>query len=71
MLGVTAIDATQLPAELQLITILKNAISVRFKMLYAMLEATANLTLVLLKEKVFNWEIKNEIGGDDHGQTRL
>ena len=71
VLGVTAIDATQLPTELQLITILKNAISVRFKMLYAMLEATANLTLILLKEKVLNWEMKNEIGGDDQGQARF
>ena len=36
-------------------------------MFYAMLEATAKLTLLLLKEKVFNWEIKNKFGGDDQG----
>ena len=70
VLGVTAIDVTQLPTELQLITILKNDVSVRFKMLYAMLGATANLTLVLHKEKMLKWEIKNEFGGNDKETVR-
>ena len=50
VLGIKAIDATQLPTELQLITILKNAISEKFKLLNAMLLTTANLTLVQLRE---------------------
>ena len=36
VLGIKAIDATQLPTELQLITILKNAIAEKFKLLNAM-----------------------------------
>ena len=63
VLGITAIDATQLPTELQLITILKNAISNKFELLNAMLLTMANLTLAQLKEKFQGWEAKFEIGG--------
>ena len=63
VLGIKAIDATQLPTELQLITILKNAISDKFKLLNAMLLTTANLTLLQLREKLLNWETRFEVGG--------
>ncbi len=36
-----------------------------------MLEATANFTLVLLKDKMLNWEIKNNFGGDDQGPSDM
>ncbi len=53
-LGVTAIDAAQMPTEIQLIAILKNAISGTYKLLYVMLEVMVNLTLVQLKKKFIN-----------------
>ena len=62
-LGVTAIDAAQMPTEIQLIAILKNSISGAYKLLHVMLEVMVNLTLVQLKEKFINWEAKHEVGG--------
>jgi hypothetical protein len=50
-LSIVAIDATQLPSEVQLLAILKNAISGRFKLLHAMLEVMVGLTLAQLKKK--------------------
>ncbi len=44
-LGVTAIDAAQMPTEIQLIAILKNSISGAYKLLHVMLEVMVNLTL--------------------------
>ena len=67
VLGIMAIDATQLPTELQLITILKNAISTKFKLLHVVLSTLTNLTLAVLKEKFQNWELKFEIGGESEG----
>ena len=64
VLSITSIDVSQLPTELQLTTILKNAISDKFKMLNVMLQATQNLTLALLKEKFIAWETKFEIALD-------
>ncbi len=49
-LGVTAIDAAQMPTEIQLIAILKNSISGAYKLLHVMLEVMVNLTLAQLKE---------------------
>ena len=59
----TAIDAAQMPTEIQLIAILKNSISGAYKLLHVMLEVMVNLTLVQLKEKFINWEAKHEVGG--------
>jgi len=70
VLGIMAIDLTQLPTELQLITILKNAISVKFKLLHVVLSTISNLTLVVLKEKFQNWELKFEIELGAEGAKR-
>ena len=48
VLDIKAIDATQMPTELQLITNLKNAISDKFKLLNAKL--LTNLNLIQLRE---------------------
>jgi hypothetical protein len=61
VLGIRAIDAAQLPTELQLITILKNAIADKYKLLNVMLLAMTNLTLIQLKEKFLNWESKFDL----------
>ena len=65
VLSITAIDAKQLPTEVQIIAILRNSISDHFKLLNAMLGVMADLTLVQLKEKFLNWEMKNEVGGNN------
>ncbi len=52
--GINAIDADQLPTKLALITILINAIMVRFKLLHAILGVMVDVTLVQVKEKLFN-----------------
>jgi uncharacterized membrane protein YgcG len=62
-LGVTAIDAAQMPTEIQLIAILKNSISGTYKLLHVMLEVMVGLTLPQLKERFLNWEPKHEVGG--------
>jgi hypothetical protein len=58
VLGINAIDAAQLPTELALIKILKNAIMSRFKLLHAILGVMVNLTLAQVKEKFLSWETK-------------
>ncbi len=50
VLGINAIDAAQLPTELALITILKNAIMARFKLLHAILEVMVNVTLAQVQK---------------------
>ena len=52
-LGVTAIDATQMPTEIQLIAILKNAISETYKLLHAMLE--------VMDGRSYTWPVEGEI----------
>ena len=64
VLGINAIDAAQLPTELALITILKNAIMVRFKLLHAILGVMVNVTLAQVKEKFLIWETKMEFDSD-------
>ena len=58
VLGINAIDAAQLPTELALITILKNSIMVKFKLLHAILGVMVNVTLAQVKEKFLMWETK-------------
>ncbi len=67
VLGINAIDAAQLPTELALITILKNSIMVKFKLLHAILGVMVNVTLAQVKEKFLMWETKMEIESDAIG----
>ncbi len=61
VLGINAIDAAQLPTELALITILKNSVMTKFKLMHAILGVMVNLTLAQVKEKFLMWENKIEI----------
>jgi len=71
VLGINAIDAAQLPTELALITILKNFIMVKFKLLHAILGVMINVSLAQVKEKFLMWETKMEIESDDIGARQV
>ncbi len=49
VLGINVIDAAQLPTELALVTILKNAIMAKFKLLHAILGVMVNVILAQVK----------------------
>ena len=59
---IKAIDSAQLPTDLSLVGVLKKAISLRFKTLNSGVKLSANeWTLDLLKKKVREWKMENEI----------
>ena len=59
--AINSVDRAQLPTELKLIHVLKNAIKSQFGLLSANVKlAIEPWTLVTLKEKIFEWELKDE-----------
>ncbi len=62
MCAIKAIDSDQLPTELAFVGVLKRAISVRFKTLNSGIKlSTTDWTLTLLKKKLREWKLENEI----------
>ncbi len=60
--AIKAIDSAQLPTDLALVGVLKKAIFFRFKTLNSGVKlSVTDWTLPLLKKKVREWKIKNEI----------
>ncbi len=60
--AISAIDSAQLPMELALVGALKKAVKIRFKLLTSGIKfATNEWTLTLLKIKLRDWNIENEI----------
>jgi hypothetical protein len=60
--AISAIDSAQLPMEFALVGVLKKAVKIRFKLLTSGIKlATQTWTLPLLKTKLREWKIDNEI----------
>jgi len=60
--AIKSIDSAQLPTDLQLVGVLKKAISLRFKTLNSGIKlSTTEWTLELLKKKLREWKMENEI----------
>jgi hypothetical protein len=60
--AIQAIDSAQLPMDLALVGVLKKAVKTRFKLLTSGINLATNVwTLPLLKTKLREWKIENEI----------